>query len=47
MKETEVQTIYDSPSVKVVEIKVRQVLCQSSGINTMGFGTDQNDSAFN
>lgn len=29
MIETKTQTIYDSPRVKVVEIKARQVLCAS------------------
>jgi len=29
MKETGVQTIYGSPRMKVLEIKARQVLCES------------------
>jgi len=29
IKETETQTSYSSPAVKVVEIKARKMLCQS------------------
>ena len=33
---------YLAPEVKVVEMKSRTVLCQSGGINNMGWGSDQN-----
>ena len=33
---------YLAPKVKVVEMKSRAVLCQSGGINNMGWGDDQN-----
>ena len=33
---------YLAPKVKVVEMQARTVLCQSGGINSMGWGDDQN-----
>jgi len=30
MKETKNQELYSSPEAKVIEIKVRQILCQSN-----------------
>ena len=42
MKKKEFSGEYLAPNVKVVEMKSRTVLCQSGGINNMGWGTDQN-----
>ena len=47
MKKKELSGEYLAPKVKVVEMKSRTVLCQSGGINNMGWGSDQNgDSNF-
>ena len=47
MDKKEFRGEYLAPNVKVVEMRNRQVLCQSGDINNMGWGSDQNgDSTF-
>ena len=42
MEKKELSGEYLAPNVKVVEMKSRTVLCQSGGINSMGWGDDIN-----
>jgi len=47
MMEKQIKQLYVTPDVGVYETKVQAVICQSSGINDMGFGSEQGDENFN
>jgi len=45
--EKQIKQLYVTPEVGVYKTKVQAVICQSSGINDMGFGPEQGDGDFN